>query len=227
MQKPQKWIEENPERAEAAERDRRFIRHLVTHPKHGMIPEMVPGVVIPALCLDLDGTIRYSKDGEFINKPEDVALYPDVEEVIWRYRNDGYLIFGITNQGGVAYGYKHRLDHDMELERTLALFERNPFHVVKACFHHPEGKVKHYAHRSLLRKPAIGMLVLCEVEAWDEGYIVDWDNSLFVGDRQEDYECAINAGIKFQYAHRFFDREPPDDWEPFDPDDGEGYFGEE
>lgn len=207
------------------EKEKRFIKHLFTDPVHGMVAEMVPGVVIPALCLDLDGTVRYSKRGEFINGPEDVALYDGVEEILWKYRDSGYLIFGITNQGGVAYGYKLRQDHDKELETMMALFERNPFHIIKACFHHPEGKVKHYAHRSLLRKPGTGMLALCEVEAWEEGYIVDWDNSLFIGDRDEDYQCAINAGIPFQWAHEFFDREPPDNWEPPDPDHGEGYYG--
>lgn len=41
---------------------------------------MVPNDVRPALCLDLDGTIRYSKNGDFINGPEDVALFEGVEK---------------------------------------------------------------------------------------------------------------------------------------------------
>ena len=31
--------------------------------------------VHPALFLDLDGTIRYSKNGKFINHPEDIELF--------------------------------------------------------------------------------------------------------------------------------------------------------
>lgn len=60
----------------------------------------------PALCLDFDGTIRFSKRAEFINSPADICLFPGVEPVLWEYRGKGYLILGITNQGGVAFGFK-------------------------------------------------------------------------------------------------------------------------
>ncbi len=164
--------------------------------------------MVPALCLDLDGTIRYSKDGEFINKPGDVALFDGVEEQIWRYRDDGYLVLGITNQGGVAYGFKTPLDHNAEMEAMIALFKRgSPFHFIQACFFHEEGTVEPYNHRSLLRKPNIGMLAVCEVEARKAGYIIDWDKSVFVGDRPEDEQCAMNAGIEFQWAREFFCRQ--------------------
>ncbi len=168
---------------------------------------LVPDKFMPALCLDLDGTIRHSKNGEFINTPDDVVLYNDVEKKIWSYRDQGYLIFGITNQGGVAYGYKLPADVDEEIERTISLFNHNPFHIIKSCLHHPKGNTEPFNHRSLLRKPDIGMLVVCEVEAWEKGYVVDWGNSLFVGDREEDEQCAKNAGIAFQWAHIFFKRD--------------------
>lgn len=168
--------------------------------------QVYPGDVKPALCLDLDGTIRYSKNGEFINKPEDVVLFSDAEERIWEYRDQGYLIFGITNQGGVAHEFKSILGYNAEIEETIQQFERNPFHIIKACFHHPDGTFHSFAHRSLLRKPDVGMLALCEIEAWEAGYIVDWDNSLMVGDRPEDQQLAQRAGIAFQWATDFFNR---------------------
>jgi len=166
----------------------------------------VPDKVRPALCLDLDGTIRYSINGEFINTPDDIALFDDVEEKIWTYRDAGYLIFGITNQGGVAYGFKVPADVDAEIEKTCELFNKNPFHIIKSCLHHPNGKSEPFNHRSLLRKPYLGMLVVCEIESWDAGYIVDWDNSVFVGDREEDKQCAQNADIAFYWAKDFFNR---------------------
>lgn len=162
------------------------------------------GATVPALCLDLDGTVRYSKSGEFLNGPSDVALFPGVEEKIWEWRNKGYLIFGVSNQGGVAFGYKTVRQAEAELDATLALFKKNPFHIVKQCYHHEKGKVFPYNKRSLCRKPAIGMLALMELEAFEAGYLVDWDNSLFIGDRPEDEECARSAGIRFQWAKDFF-----------------------
>lgn len=166
--------------------------------------------VMPALCLDFDGTIRYSRNGKFINKPEDIALFDGVEAALWEYRNDGYLIFGITNQGGVAFGLKSPHQEMVEIELTLALFGRNPFHIVKSCWHHEKGKAFPFNHRSLHRKPDIGMLAMCEYEAFNDGFVVDWDKSLFVGDRPEDQQCAINARIGFRWAWEFFGRPEPE-----------------
>jgi len=162
----------------------------------------------PALFLDFDGTIRHSKKGKFINKIEDIALFPDVEEKLWEYRNNGYLILGITNQGGVAFGYKKPDAMLKELQATLDLFQENPFHDVKSSYHHEKGRIEPYNHRSLLRKPDIGMLVQCEIDCFSQGIIIDWDNSLFVGDRPEDEECARRANIQFISAEVFFNREP-------------------
>ena len=161
----------------------------------------------PALCLDLDGTVRYSKRGDFIEELEDIALYNGVENKLWEYRDKGYLICGITNQAGVAFDYKSEADVIKELQVTQDLFIRNPFHTIKYSLNHPKGKVEPYKHRSLLRKPQIGMLVLCEQEFWEEKIIIDWDNSIFVGDRDEDQACALQAGLQFFWAKDFFNRE--------------------
>ena len=165
--------------------------------------------VMPALCLDLDGTVRYSKSGEFINTPADIALFDGVEAKLWDYRDYNFLICGVSNQGGVAFGIKPPQQDAAELETMFSLFEKNPFHIVKTCWHHEKGKVFPFNRRSLLRKPDIGMLVLCEFEAYNAGIVIDWGNSLFVGDRPEDEECARRAGIDFQWAWDFFGREKP------------------
>ncbi len=164
----------------------------------------------PALLLDFDGTIRHSKTGKFINKIEDIILFPDVEEKLWQYRNNGYLILGITNQGGVAFGYKKPASMEKELQATLDLFQKNPFHDVKSSYSHEKGRVEPYNHRSLLRKPDIGMLVECEIEYFAQNIIIGWDNSLFVGDRPEDGECARRANIQFIHADEFFNRKTTD-----------------
>jgi D-glycero-D-manno-heptose 1,7-bisphosphate phosphatase len=160
--------------------------------------------VKPALCLDFDGTIRRSKSGQtFIQNFNDIELMPNIEKLIWRYRNMGWLILGISNQAGVAHGFKLPLEIEHEMDTTLKLFKQNPFHIVKFCYHDGKGKIEPYNHRSLLRKPDIGMLAIMEAEAWNEGFVIDWDNSLFVGDRPEDEQCAKNAGIAFRHIDSF------------------------
>lgn len=165
--------------------------------------------IVPALVLDLDGTVRFSKSGEFISGPKDLALYSDVEAKLWKFRTDGFLIVGVSNQGGVAFGHKTPETVMAEVDATLDAFESNPFHIIKCCLHHPDGSVFPYNHRSLLRKPDTGMLALVEVECFDEGYVIDWDKSLFVGDREEDRECASLARIPFSWAWEFFERSRP------------------
>lgn len=157
----------------------------------------------PALCLDLDGTVRRSKVGGFIKDENDIELIPGVEKLIWRYRNMGWLIVGVSNQGGVAHGHKRPSHIERELDATFKLFTKNPFHIVKTCYHMEDGKIEPFNHRSLLRKPDIGMLAIVEYEAWNEGYMIDWNNSLFVGDRPEDEQCAANAKIKFRHIDDF------------------------
>lgn len=161
-------------------------------------------VLVPALCLDFDGTIRCSKSGAtFIKNFQDIELIPQMESLIWRYRNMGWLIFGISNQAGVAHGFKLPMEIENEMSATFKLFKENPFHAVKYCYHDGKGKIEPYCHRSLGRKPDIGMLYLMEIDAFDAGYIVDWDKSLFVGDRPEDEECAKRAGVPFKYIDNF------------------------
>jgi len=158
----------------------------------------------PALCLDLDDTIRFSKSGNFIENPKDIVLFAEVEKIIWEYKKQGFLICGITNQGGVAFGYKTPEDNLAELQQTRALFDIDPFDMIKYAYAMKAGSLEPYHHRSLLRKPQIGMLVECEIEAKERGIIIDWDNSIFVGDRESDKECAENAEIKFHWAKDFF-----------------------
>lgn len=160
--------------------------------------------VVPALCLDFDGTIRRTKTGKpFIKDSNDIELMPGIESLIWKYRNSGYLILGISNQASVAHGFKIPAQIELEMDTTLSLFKSNPFHLLKFCYHDGKGKVKPYCYRSLMRKPDIGMLAVMEFDAWNKGYVIDWDNSLFVGDRPEDEQCAKNAQMSFMHIDSF------------------------
>ena len=158
----------------------------------------------PALCLDFDGTVRRSKSGkQFHEGLDDIELMPGIEAIIYRYRRMGWLILGISNQAGVAWGFKTPEQVCEEMTHTMSLFRANPFHLAKHCYHDGKGHVEPYAHRSLCRKPDIGMLALMEAEAFDSGWIIDWDKSIFVGDRPEDEECAKNARITFHHIDSF------------------------
>jgi len=175
-------------------------------------PSRIVHVVRPALVLDLDGTVRRSrKTGSFVEDPDDVEIFPGVEAKLWEYAKRDFMIFGVTNQGGVAHGHKTPHQVDKDSEATCRAFDRNPFHTIKAALHDPRGTVAPWNIRSLFRKPGYGMLAELELECFARGVAIDWDASLFVGDRPEDEEYALAARVPFKWAWEFFEREAPPD----------------
>lgn len=162
----------------------------------------------PVLACDLDGTIRYNREDpdEYIDGPETVKVYDGVEEKLWEYYREGYVVAGISNQGGVAYDFKTPEQANMEVETMLGQFDRNPFFHIQTCFTHQDGSISPYDRKSMMRKPNIGMLAVLEEDMKKGGYLPKWEESLFVGDREEDRELAENAGIEFQSANDFFQR---------------------
>jgi D-glycero-D-manno-heptose 1,7-bisphosphate phosphatase len=163
---------------------------------------------VPVLFIDLDGTIRFSaKDPTGpIQDAADVRLFPWVENKLWEMKECGYLIVIITNQGGVAYGYRTMPQVQAEIKHTVSLFQRNPIDKIMIAPTHPDGLVKPWNRKSLFRKPDIGLLALVERDFSERQILIKWDQSLFVGDRQEDRICAGRAGIDFQWAWDFFGR---------------------
>lgn len=56
-----------------------------------------------AVFLDRDGVINdYNKH---VNRPEDLVLFPWAASAIRRLNESGFLVFVVTNQGGVEMGY--------------------------------------------------------------------------------------------------------------------------
>lgn len=161
--------------------------------------------VKPALVLDFDGTIRRSKSGAtFIKDRADIEMMPGVDELIYEYKKAGFLIIGLTNQGGVAHGFKTLDDIYSEIEATKALFREGTFDYVAFSPFEEKGTVFPYNHRSLVRKPYYGGLAFIEMVFFENSrVVVDWDSSLFVGDRSEDCECATQAGVEFMHIDEF------------------------
>lgn len=156
----------------------------------------------PVLYLDLDGTVRKGKDelGRFVNSAADVELFPRMAERLLSYKQAGWRIVGVSNQGGIALGilsFEDAASAVMETQRQA----RNMFDKIIICQHHPDAKDPEYA-RCFCRKPKIGMLVLAQNylnETFrDECYPPHL--ALLVGDREEDRECAKNGGVDFLLA---------------------------
>lgn len=157
--------------------------------------------MVPVLYCDIDGTIRHGKDelGRFVNGPEDVIVFPEVPDLLQRYRALGWRIVGISNQGGIALGYMDAetcANAIIETQRQC----RGLFDKISFCPHHPDAKDPEMAI-CWCRKPKAGMIIESSLHLTEIfGEIYPPYLGLFVGDRPEDEGCADAAGLTFWRA---------------------------
>ena len=145
----------------------------------------------PAVFFDRDGVLNV--DVNYLYKIEDFCWMPGAKEAIKYYNDQGYLVFVVTNQSGVARGYYseadvHNLHKWMQKELAEAGARIDAFY---HCPHHVQGSVAEYRLDCGCRKPAPG-LILQAMEEWP----VDKKKSFLIGDKPSDVEAAQTAGIK-------------------------------
>jgi D-glycero-D-manno-heptose 1,7-bisphosphate phosphatase len=155
------------------------------------------------LFCDIDGTLTGTVSGTtFKSNPRDVLVLPGVENALAHYASSGYLILGISNEGGVGAGHKKLEAAFEEKQYTCLLLPQ-----LEAIYFCPDfaGQVLCHADRdtaievqvesnkySSFRKPGIGMIQYCL-----SLYAGDASKCWMVGDRPEDEKAAETAGINF------------------------------
>ncbi|MBI3961906.1 MAG: HAD-IIIA family hydrolase [Deinococcus sp.] len=162
-----------------------------------------------ALFLDFDGTVRTTISGKLPPKrPERIVILSDVPPVLALWREAGYLLIGVTNQGGVAFGFHGEAEARATTQATVRLLN---LHAAYYCPYHPEGTVRAYAIHHPNRKPAPGMAFTAALD-WG----LDLLRSAMVGDSAEDEAFAQAAGIgRYYYRDQFFGQPVrPEDLEP-------------
>jgi len=153
------------------------------------------------LWIDLDGTVRWGKDelGHFVNTPSDVRVFDEIPAIFKAYKNAGWRIVGVTNQGGVAMGHM-TLETATECNWQTYLQCDELFDKIAMCVHHPDSSDPMMGN-CWCRKPRIGMLVSVGIELSQKtSELYPPHLGLFVGDRPEDEQCAENAGLPFMWA---------------------------
>jgi D-glycero-D-manno-heptose 1,7-bisphosphate phosphatase len=182
---------------------------------------------INILFVDIDGTLTTTKSGySFKKSPDDIKPLPGSQKAITNFANRGYKIFGVSNQGGCdtinkATGkpFKTVDDTIQEMRNTIKLYPeicsiyfcpsmKGSSYVAVENWEDQEGLVtkcdKHpFGTNATYRKPSDG--IVREIEAifvilYGVEYPFNKPQSLFVGDRDEDKQCAENANIPFMWA---------------------------
>lgn len=157
---------------------------------------------VPVLFTDIDSTVRHGYDelGHFVNRIEDVVIFPEALQQMRRWKRSGGRIVGVSNQGGIALRKSSPLQIGLTMLETRGRCEAL-FDSLLWCPHHPNSPVES-ERECWCRKPQIGMLVQAVNHLQREYPSEHYPHSLMVmvGDREEDQQLAANAGIAFKWA---------------------------
>lgn len=165
------------------------------------------------LLIDKDGTlVNPHNDKTFPEFPWDQVPIPGMYEKLYQYNFlEGWEIMVISNQGGVIAGYKSQEFAQLEMKYLLQLFPQISEcyfcpSLGESCWRITRSEEIRYDQSSWVyrgepaqsfRKPGAGMLTLAR------GLYAPSGEVLYVGDRSEDEQAAINAGIPFLFADDF------------------------
>jgi D-glycero-D-manno-heptose 1,7-bisphosphate phosphatase len=153
---------------------------------------------------DLDGTLISS----YMDTPDknfnDWEVLPGRYERLKDLQERGHTIGIVTNQAGVAFGFSvNEFDAWEKIYRAIIdlglPLDHTPVYV---CFAHKKARDLRYRLPSQVarRKPS-GTMIREALADYPEDAAL---GALYVGDRQEDYDAAKDAGVPFQWAHIFF-----------------------
>lgn len=146
-----------------------------------------------ALILDYDGTLRTTNSGDkYPKRPDDITILPNRKEVLAKYKKDGYLLLGVSNQSGIEKG-------ELTEETAIACFERTNkllgFDIpVQFCPHHS------FPIRCYCRKPLSGLGVF-----YIKALGLNPAECIMVGDSTSDKTFASRCGFKFVANEEFFE----------------------
>ncbi|MEI8257237.1 MAG: aldo/keto reductase, partial [Deltaproteobacteria bacterium] len=152
-----------------------------------------PARTTRGLLLDVDGTLRRTLSGEIYPRDaNDVELLPGRREILQRWIDDGYRLFFVSNQSGIASGNVSQAAVEAAFARTVELLGL-PVDDIAFCPHpaFPAG--------CFCRKPLPGMGVqLIERHGLSAEHLV------MVGDMESDARFAEAVGAKYHDAAEFF-----------------------
>ncbi len=139
-----------------------------------------------AVFLDRDGVIN--KDNEYYTfKTDQVIINDGVVDALKLFSDNGFLLFIITNQSGVAKKMYSLQDVYNVHDYMQRLFNKEGVVITGFyfCPHHPD------VSKCLCRKPDSLL-----IEKAAARYQINISESYFIGDRERDIQAGEKAGLK-------------------------------
>lgn len=133
--------------------------------------------------LDRDGVINDNTKN--VDRPEDLILFPWAAPAIRRLNQAGYLVFIVTNQGGVELGFITEADL-AAIHNHLETLLREQGTKIDGIVYCP-----HFHEECDCRKPKPGMILSLATK-----YPIQLSNSWMIGDRESDVLAGIAAGCR-------------------------------
>ena len=145
-----------------------------------------------AVFLDRDGVITQDPP-HYAHKLSQLKLISRSADAIRLLNENGFVIFVVSNQAGIAYGYYQEEDALLFNQAMKEKLEKDGAYidVIYYCPHHPEAKIERYRVDCNCRKPKPGMLKRAEKEL-----NIDLKQSFMVGDKMSDIEAGKRAGCE-------------------------------
>ena len=143
-----------------------------------------------ALFLDRDGVLNVDKG--YVSQIKDFEFVPGVFEALREAEKQGYALFIITNQSGIARGFYTEADYHKLTEWMLEQFSDEHIAITQVyyCPYYSKGTIPEFTQASELRKPNPGMILLAKEE-----HGLTLTESILVGDKETDIEAGVRAGL--------------------------------
>jgi len=136
----------------------------------------------PAVFLDRDGTLMHEVN--YCRDPADVRLFDGAGDALRKLKSAGFTLVIITNQSGIARGMLTEADFRAVQVRLLELLGGDLIAATYMCADGPAGE-------SGRRKPSPAMVLEAARDL-----SLDLTRSWFVGDKDADVQCGLNAGTR-------------------------------
>lgn len=153
------------------------------------------------IIFDVDGTLVCCKSGATFRKTaDDWQWLPGRIEKLQELREQGVKFAIASNQAGVAFPWSKFTEAEMQAEiEAVARFIGAEY--IGVCYSTPNEKAlpRYCNANDTRRKPGPGMLL----EAMKH-YGISPEDTLMVGDREEDEKASQAANVAFQLASDFF-----------------------